>query len=120
MLGIVRFQSELKSFFNSLQKSVSIPLKTLCKDLITKRLRYAYPIYKKGYELYFDQINHWLNEVSNLISFGRQGLFAHDNIHHALYMAYAAVDCLGEDGEFDRDKWQNHYRKIFETHVVED
>jgi hypothetical protein len=101
-------------------KSVSIPLKTFSKSVVTKRLSHAYPIYKKNYELYFDQIYYWLNEVSNLISFGRQGLFAHDNIHHALYMGYAAVDCLGKDGIFDNDKWRNHYRKIFETHVVED
>ncbi len=101
-------------------KSASIPLKTPSKDTVTVRLSHAYPIYKKDFELYFDQIDHWLSEVGNLISFGRQGLFAHDNIHHALFMGYAAVDCLDEDGKFDNEKWQNYCRKIFKTHVVED
>jgi hypothetical protein len=53
-----------------------------------------------------------------LLSYGRQGLFAHDNTHHALAMAYAAVDCL-EGASFDDWKWAR-YRREFETHVVED
>jgi hypothetical protein len=56
--------------------------------------------------------------VPNLLVYGRQGLFAHDNTHHALYMAYAATDCL-VDGVFDQEKWKA-YREIFATHVVED
>ncbi|MCI0664368.1 MAG: hypothetical protein L0220_25195 [Acidobacteria bacterium] len=54
-----------------------------------------------------------------LLTFGRQGLFAHDNTHHALYMAYAAADCLDSHGKFDGKRWRE-YRRIFETHVVED
>jgi hypothetical protein len=45
-------------------------------------------------------------------------LFAHDNTHHALAMAYAAAECLGPDG-FDASAWAAH-RRVFETHVVED
>jgi hypothetical protein len=56
--------------------------------------------------------------VPRLLSYGRQGLFAHDNTHHALFMAYSAVDCL-VDGKFDQDKWRK-YREVFATHVVED
>src|SRR5262249_18247370 len=52
----------------------------------------------------------------NVLSYGRQGLFAHDNTHHALAMAYAAVDSLGPAG-FDRTRWAAH-RRVFETHVV--
>jgi hypothetical protein len=52
------------------------------------------------------------------LSYGRQGLFAHDNTHHALYMANAAVECLA-GGRFDAGKWAD-YRRIFATHVVED
>jgi hypothetical protein len=48
-----------------------------------------------------------------------QGLFAHDNAHHALYMAYAAADCLDVENRFDDARWGNS-RRIFETHVVED
>ena len=36
-------------------------------------------------------MDRWLGELERLLTFGRQGLFVHDNTHHALYMAYAAV-----------------------------
>jgi protoporphyrinogen oxidase len=101
-------------------KRASIPLGTSPKMVVTRRISHAYPIYHKGYEFHFNHIDNWLSQVENLVSFGRQGLFAHDNIHHALHMAYAAVDCLAKDGKFDKDKWQNYYRKVFETHIVED
>ena len=112
--------SELGKLVCECLEMASMPVNTLLKEVITKRFSHAYPIYRRNYNIHFDKIDRWLNGVGNLVCFGRQALFAHDNIHHALYMAYAAVDCLGEDGEFDKDKWQNHYRKIFETHVVED
>ena len=57
--------------------------------------------------------------MRGLLTFGRQGLFAHDNTHHALATAHAAVDCFQRDGRFDADKWQA-YRRVFATHVVED
>ncbi|MEJ2704476.1 MAG: FAD-dependent oxidoreductase [Sedimentisphaerales bacterium] len=101
-------------------KMASMPVNTLPREVITKRFSHAYPIYRRDYNIHFDQIDRWLSEIGNLVCFGRQALFAHDNTHHALYMAYAAVDCLGEDGDFHMDKWQNHYRRLFETHVVED
>lgn len=50
---------------------------------------------------------------------GRQGLRAHDNTHHALYMAYCAVACLQENRGFDRQRWPA-FRRVFETHVVDD
>jgi len=61
----------------------------------------------------------WLDRVPRLLTFGRQGLFAHDNTHHALYMGYAAAACLQPDGSFDDTRWQA-YRREFEKHVVED
>ena len=63
-------------------------------------------------------IDRWASGLPDLVSFGRQGLFAHDNTHHALAMAYAAVECVNEE-DFDLDRWAV-YRREFETHVVED
>ena len=61
-----------------------------------------------------------LNRALNgILTFGRQGLFAHDNTHHAFAMAYSAADCLDASGRFDGTKWAA-YRKEFESHVVED
>jgi len=84
----------------------------------TRRLRQAYPIYTTGYEVPFGRLDAWVEALPRLLSYGRQGLFAHDNTHHALYMAYSAVECL-ENGKFDEARWQK-YREIFATHVVED
>ncbi|MGH8507406.1 MAG: protoporphyrinogen/coproporphyrinogen oxidase [Gammaproteobacteria bacterium] len=99
--------------------AAGIPIRSKIEQVVTRRLRQAYPIYRQGYEVYFEQTDDWLSKIDGLLTFGRQGLFAHDNTHHALYMAYCAVDCLGDNGNFDRQKWQA-YRRVFETHVVED
>jgi protoporphyrinogen oxidase len=85
----------------------------------TRRLPQAYPIYERGYEARFETIDRWIGGLPGVLTLGRQGLFAHDNTHHTLAMAYAAVDCLGDSGRFDRDRWAR-YREVFETHVVED
>src|SRR5438874_791835 len=96
-----------------------LPVRAKVRRVVTRRLKQAYPIYRAGYETSFDVVDKWLGEIQGLLTFGRQGLFAHDNTHHALYMAYAAAKCLNADGAFDWKQWQE-FRKVFETHVVED
>lgn len=95
-----------------------IPLPVTPVAVTVQRLRFAYPIYRIGYEQPFGLLDAWAERVPRLLSYGRQGLFAHDNTHHALFMAYAACDCL-VDGEFDDARWAA-YREVFATHVVED
>ena len=95
-----------------------IPLAKPPVEVHTRRLRHAYPIYKRGFEDDFAILDEWIGRFDNLVTFGRQGLFAHDNAHHALYMAYRAIDCLGESG-FEWDRWRGH-RREFESHIVED
>ena len=60
----------------------------------------------------------WTSGIEGLISWVA-GLFAHDNTHHTMAMAYTLVDCLRADGALDRDAWARA-RKSFEDHVVED
>jgi protoporphyrinogen oxidase len=95
-----------------------IPLPAAPRSVFARRLAQAYPIYLRGYEEPFGALDRWAESQPNLLSYGRQGLFAHDNTHHALAMAYRAVDCL-EGGRFDRARWARH-REVFATHVVED
>jgi len=83
-----------------------------------RRLAQAYPIYEIGFEEPLDRLDIWLAAQPGLITFGRQGLFVHDNTHHALSMAYSAVSCLA-NGEWDDERWAE-FRRHFETHVVED
>jgi protoporphyrinogen oxidase len=96
-----------------------IPIRVPVQQVTARRLRQAYPIYHRGYEAPFAELDAWLGGVRGLLTFGRQGLFAHDNTHHALYMGYRAADCVGEGGRFDRERWQA-FRREFEGHVVED
>jgi protoporphyrinogen oxidase len=96
-----------------------IPVTANVHKVLVRRLANAYPVYVQGYEQYFDSLDRWCNEMQGLLSFGRQGLFVHDNTHHALYMGYAASKCLRENGEFDNARWKQ-YRRQFESHVVED
>jgi protoporphyrinogen oxidase len=87
--------------------------------VVTRRLPQAYPVYAKGFGQRFASLDGWAEHIHGLTTLGRQGLFAHDNTHHTLAMAYAASECLGESGTFDRSRWAR-CRQSFETHVVED
>lgn len=96
-----------------------IPVRAPVSQIVTRRLPQAYPIYPQGYEQHFDLLDDWFNQQPDLLTFGRQGLFAHDNTHHALFMAYAAANCLDAVQGFDDNRWRE-YRQTFKTHVVED
>lgn len=84
-----------------------------------RRLPRAYPIYDVGYEDAFTALDDWVSGVPQLLTFGRQGLFVHDNSHHALTMAWAAAEGLRDDGTFDRAWWASA-RERFRSHVVVD
>lgn len=96
-----------------------LPVQCAVRKVEVRRLPHAYPLYPRGYQDAFDRIDDWLEAQPRVLTFGRQGLYAHDNTHHALAMAQAAVRCLDGDGRFDGEAW-GRARKVFETHVVED
>ena len=98
---------------------MGLPVEAPVIKTVTRRLRFAYPVYERGYEDHFNTLDNWIGGLKGLLTFGRQGLFAHDNTHHALAMSIGAVDCLGNDGSFDRELWAEK-RREFEEHVVED
>jgi len=112
-------EQELSNIVKSSLQKADIPITADISRIKIKKLKYAYPIYNSGYEVHYDYIDEYIKSYDNLLSFGRQGLFAHDNTHHALYMAYSAVKCLDKNGSFNKVKWME-YRKEFETHVVVD
>lgn len=98
--------------------TAGVPLPVAPGAVHVARLPQAYPVYTTGYEAAFDALDAHVGARERFLSYGRQGLFAHDNTHHALSMAYAASDCL-RDGVFDQARWAEH-RAEFATHVVED
>src|SRR5262245_59598074 len=110
---------ELSNLVRDALARSGLPIQSRILQVETRRLAHAYPIYDQGYEEEFAQLDEWAASLDRALTFGRQGLFAHDNTHHALAMAYAAVDCLSESGEFDLARWAD-YRVEFDKHVVED
>jgi protoporphyrinogen oxidase len=84
-----------------------------------RRLAHAYPVYRSGFEHDFAVLDTWAGAQPRLLTFGRQGLFAHDNTHHALAMAWDAVEALRPGGGFDEAAWAAARRR-FAAHVVED
>jgi protoporphyrinogen oxidase len=112
-------EQELGKMLCSWLEQAGLPVRSKVLRVTTRKLRQAYPVYRRGYEEHFQKIDRWLGGVEGLLSFGRQGLFVHDNTHHAFYMAHAAAECLRPNGTLNRDLWAQ-YRQIFETHVVED
>jgi len=96
-----------------------LPVSCDVSSVAVRRLPNAYPLYPNGYEHSFEPLDDWVESRPRVLTFGRQGLYAHDNTHHALYMALAASRCLRDDGSFDDAAWARE-REIFATHVVED
>jgi protoporphyrinogen oxidase len=96
-----------------------LPLQARVFGVTTRRQTHAYPLYHHGYEEHFRVVDQWLDGLDGVLSFGRQGLFAHDNIHHALAMAGAAVGCLDDAGRLDQEQWRQR-RAEFDKHVVVD
>jgi protoporphyrinogen oxidase len=96
-----------------------LPVRHRIRRVVVRRLQQAYPIYTRDYRAHFDRIDSWVSRIDGLLTLGRQGLFVHDNTHHTLAMAYAAAECLGDNGVIDRARWAT-YRRAFESHVVED
>jgi protoporphyrinogen oxidase len=84
-----------------------------------RRIRHAYPVYHLGSEADLGLVADWLDTKKGIVTFGRQGLFAHDNTHHALAMARDAVACVSDDLEFNMAAW-DQARERFAQHVVED
>lgn len=82
-----------------------------------RRLRHVYPVYEHGYAARLRGLDGWASALPSVTTFGRLGLFAHDNTHHAFAMAYAAVDALG--GGWNAGLW-SAARDRFRDHVVED
>jgi protoporphyrinogen oxidase len=111
--------NELKSLVTRALETAGVPVRCPVVSVTSRRLAQAYPIYTRDYREHFDRIDHWAGGIEGLLTFGRQGLFAHDNTHHALAMAYAVERCLDDGGNLDRKKWEEH-RRAFREHVVED
>lgn len=84
-----------------------------------RRIPRCYPVYTGTYAEDLATLEAWAETDPRLLTFGRQGLFAPDNTHHALHMGWEAADALLPDGTVDRPRWDDA-RASFRSHVVED
>ena len=84
-----------------------------------RRLPHVYPVYEIGYVDRLRPLNAWVDGLDRVTTFGRLGLFAHDNTHHAMAEALDAVAALRPDGTRDPASWAAA-RTRFAAHVVED
>jgi protoporphyrinogen oxidase len=84
-----------------------------------RRLPHVYPVYEIGYADRLRPLDAWVDGLDRITTFGRLGLFAHDNTHHAMAEALDAVAALRPDGTRDPALWAAA-RARFATHVVED
>lgn len=87
-------------------------------EIWTVRLEDAYPLYRKGFESSRRLVEEWVAGAGAVVPIGRQGLFAHDNMHHAVETGLAAADCVSPEG-FVRESWERH-RQSFRSHCVSD
>ena len=65
-----------------------------------------YPSYTLGYDRDLQGLDSWLRGIPSVTSFGRFGLFFHDNTHHALLLAREAVNAFQPEGSFDHLAWR--------------
>jgi protoporphyrinogen oxidase len=110
---------ELGQLVTRALEQAGLPIRCPVLEVTSRRLPQAYPVYTRDYERSFRLIDDWLSGIEGLVTFGRQGLFTHNNTEHALEMAYALDGCLSDDGSLDREGWAA-CRREFEKHVVED
>jgi len=84
------------------------------------RVDALYPIYTLDYGHRIRTVEQWFDDDDlPIVPFGRQALFAHDNTHHGLAMAKAAVESIRPDGSFDHRVWETS-KAIFQFHTVAD
>ncbi len=99
-------------------EKAGIPARDIIR-VFSKRVPSVYPVYRIGYPDHLATVENYLGKIENLITFGRQGLFTHDNIHHTMMMADRAATCFDRDGQWNRQRWDT-FSEEFAAYVVED
>lgn len=79
--------------FISLQRIGLLKSKEVIK-YFTIKVKHGYPIYKLGYEDSLKCLLDSLNQFNNLVTFGRQGLFAYTNVDHSIDMGFQVAEFL--------------------------
>lgn len=114
-----RSDTSLLEEIKTTMAAIGLPIQVPIREAFSKRVSHVYPVYDLNFEKRFEGVDAYLTAIQGLVHLGRQGLFAHDNTHHTMEMAYRASDCLNADCSWNNEKWRE-FREQFQTHVVED
>lgn len=60
-------------------------------DCFSRCLKYAYPIYEVGFQARMNAILDFLDRFNNVLTYGRQGIFAYTNTDHSIDMGIRAA-----------------------------
>lgn len=112
-------EEELTRRVRKEMEKVHLPITFPIRTSFSRHISHVYPIYDMNFALHFQLIDTYLATIPGVIPLGRQALFAHDNTHHTMEMAYRACACLQPDLSWDAVRWQQD-RQAFEKHVVVD
>jgi len=87
-------------------------------DSIVLRKKDIYPIYSLDYKDNLNKILEWMdNNILNLITCGRNGLFNYNNMDHCIDMAVKISEHLKTNGTIEN---MRELRKYFETYKIVD
>lgn len=85
----------------------------------TRRLRSVYPVLDIRTTEARRTAQQWTGSHNRLLTIGRQGLRAIDNLHHVMAMGQGAVETIDSRGMIDPDRWDTKLAE-FARHTVED
>jgi protoporphyrinogen oxidase len=89
------------------------------KETVVHRLEHGYPLYDLEYTARLRRIWQALQVVENLIPLGRQGLFQHNNMDHAIYTGLRAAKCWSEEAA-PAARWYSHELRSFQSFRIID
>lgn len=109
---------ELADLVVSQMVEAGLPVPGVLK-VFTRRMRNAYPSYTLEHSRWKGIVEDGLDRIPGLVSLGRQGLFAHDNTHHAMETGMEAAGCLHPENGWDAERWARARVRFMEHTVVD-
>lgn len=75
-------------------------------DYAVVRLRYAYPIYKLGFEKVLFTVLDSLYQFENLVTIGRHGLFLNNSMDDNVWLGLRVAEYIAQNGAHNDDWWR--------------
>jgi protoporphyrinogen oxidase len=79
---------------DDLVKAGLIKNKRVVEDYWIVRQNHVYPVFEIGYQERIKPIKNWVDQIPNLISYGRQGSYKYIHMHHVITQGFRAAEYL--------------------------